>query len=191
MIAAAQVAVERVAGRSATLDPMHEAVGPGGDDDAVTVTTARRVDVAERRARLGRRHHLARASAEPLPALEDVARDLVGLHGTDPAAAYIAAAARTGLATPEQISEVLYEQRRLVRMLGMRRTMFYLPRDLMPVVQSACTDALAVRERTRLMTMLADSGIARDPKRWFARVERRVLKAIEERGEATAKIGRA
>jgi hypothetical protein len=146
----------------------------------------RRIDVAERRARLAVRHHLVPDGPAPAPDLATVARDLVGLHGTDPASAYVAAAVRTGYLTPEAISKVLYEDRSVVRMLGMRRTMFYEPVELMPMVQAACTDAIALRERKRLMGFLTDSEIATDVEAWFARVERHVLQAIEARGEATA-----
>lgn len=141
-----------------------------------------RIDGAERRARLAVRHHLASPAAD----LVTAARSQVGLHGTDPASAYVAAAVRTGFLSPEVISKVLYEDRAVVRMLGMRRTMFYVPVELMPMVQAACTDAIASRERKRLMGFLTESSIAPDVEKWFARVERHVLQAIEARGEATA-----
>ena len=88
----------------------------------------RRIGVDERRARLGLRHHLAGAARA---GVVEVARDLVGLHATDPATVYLAARARAldpGVAALEQ---ALYEQRRLVRILGMRRTMFIEPVELM------------------------------------------------------------
>ena len=50
----------------------------------------RRIDVAERRARLALRHHLAR----PATAVEPVAASLVGLHSSDPATVYPAARSR-------------------------------------------------------------------------------------------------
>ena len=47
----------------------------------------RPVGVAERRARLAARHHLApRAAAVP-----DAVADIIGLHGTDPASVYLSA----------------------------------------------------------------------------------------------------
>jgi hypothetical protein len=81
-----------------------------------------RIGVAERRARLAVRHHLSGSSRAASPV--EVAGDLVGLHGTDPATVHLAAAAR--LAKPEvaAVERALYEERTLVRVLGMRRTMF-------------------------------------------------------------------
>ena len=49
----------------------------------------RRIGVEERRARLGRRHHLA-ATDRAGSVIEAVA-DVVALHGTDPASVFLAA----------------------------------------------------------------------------------------------------
>ena len=53
--------------------------------------------------------------------------DIVGLHGTDPASVYLAARARTREVDKAAIEHALYEERSLVRMLGMRRTVFVVP----------------------------------------------------------------
>ena len=68
----------------------------------------------------------------------------------------------------------------------MRRTMFVLPLDLVPVVQAGCTDALVPGERKRFVTMVEDAGITRDGKRWLKKVETATLAAVEELREATA-----
>src|SRR5688572_18557461 len=99
-----------------------------------------RITDDERRARLARRHFLAPAArATDVTAL---AGALVGLHGSDPASVYLSAAAR--LKRPGQtvraLERALYKDRSLVRTLCMRRTMFVLPVELVPVVQAACTD---------------------------------------------------
>nr|MDQ6884532.1 winged helix DNA-binding domain-containing protein [Candidatus Dormibacteraeota bacterium] len=87
--------------------------------------------------------------------------------------------------------EALYEARTLVRILGMRRTMFVVPRELVAVIHAACTRAIAVRERDRLVQMLEEAGIARDGAGWLAQVERTTQRALAARGEATAaELGR-
>ncbi|MBV8979387.1 MAG: AlkZ family DNA glycosylase [Acidimicrobiia bacterium] len=144
----------------------------------------RRVGVEERRARLARRHHLAttaRASD-----VVDVARDLVGLHGTDPASIFVSAAVRMKKPSIAAVERALYEDRTLLRMLGMRRTLFVEPLDLVPVVQSAASHAVAVRERARLVKFLTEAEIAQDPGKWLRRVEKAAVEALRARGDATA-----
>ena len=143
----------------------------------------RRIDVAERRARLALRHHLA----APAGAVETVAAGLVGLHSSDPATVYLAARARVRGFQVADLEHALYDARSLVRVLGMRRTMFVVPPDLAAVVDAACTRALAPAERRRLVRLLSEQGIARDAAGWLADVERRTLAAITARSEATAK----
>jgi hypothetical protein len=143
----------------------------------------RRIGIEERRARLGLRHHLAGTARA---GVVEVARDLVGLHATDPATVYLAARARTldpGVAGVEQ---ALYEDRALVRILGMRRTMFVEPVELMGVVQAACTDAIAVQQRRLLVDLVGRAGLADDPAGWIEEVEKVAVRALEARGGATA-----
>ena len=56
--------------------------------------------------------------------------------------------------TVQAIERALYDERSLLRMLGMRRTMFVVPTDLAPVVQAACTEAIAVKQRELLLQFL-------------------------------------
>jgi hypothetical protein len=144
----------------------------------------RRISVEERRARLARRHHLATASR--VSDVVTVAGDLVGLHATDPASVYLAATARMKKSSIAAVEAALYDDRTLVRMLGMRRTLFVEPLELVPVVQSGASRAIAARERTRLVGFLGDAGIADDPGPWLRKVETAALKALAARGEATA-----
>src|SRR3712207_5244559 len=100
--------------------------------------------VAQRRARLAYQHRLAVGRRAPDPV--NVARGLVALHATDPATVHLAAAARLRTPSVSDVEEALYESRTLVRMLGMRRTMFVVPVEVAPVVQAACTDAIALAQ---------------------------------------------
>jgi hypothetical protein len=143
----------------------------------------RRIPDTERRARLVDRHHLAR-SAKAADVVTLASR-LVGLHATDPASVFLAAAARLTKPTIEHVERALYDDRTLVRTLCMRRTLFVLPVEVVPVVQAAVTDALMRAERKRTIRMIEENGIARDGARWLRQVEAQTLAAIEARGEAT------
>jgi Winged helix DNA-binding domain len=143
----------------------------------------RRIGVEERRARLGRRHHLAAAARG---GVVEAARDLVGLHGTDPATVYLAARARMRVPEVAAVEAALYEDRALVRMLGMRRTMWIEPVELLPVVQAACADTIAVQQRRLLVDMVGKAGLADDPAGWVEEVGTATVKALAARGGATA-----
>ena len=142
------------------------------------------MDVAERRARLGRRHHLAPSCSAASPL--DVARGLVAFHATDPATVFLSAAARLQHPAVKPIEDALYEDRVLVRMLGMRRTMFVVPADFAPVVQAACTHAIAQHLRRTYQRLLQEAGVADHVPSWLASIEDATVAALRARGEATA-----
>ena len=121
--------------------------------------------------------------------VEEAAASVVGLHSSDPATVFLSARARMEAFEPGDLEEALYLRKTLVRMLGMRRTLFVVPRDLAPVMHEACTKALIPRERTRLIRMLEEQGVARPGRgeRWLDRVEAKTLAALEHRGEAAAR----
>ncbi|MEU6904258.1 winged helix DNA-binding domain-containing protein [Streptomyces coeruleorubidus] len=142
----------------------------------------RRVSAAERRARLGVRHLLApSARAERM---EDVATALVGLHATDPSTVFLAAAARSIAPDISAMERALYEERRLERMLCMRRTMFVVPAGFAPVVEASTSRSIAARERAACAVYLRD-GVGWSPRR-YAAVEADLLAALAIRGEASA-----
>ncbi len=148
----------------------------------------RPVSAAERRARLAVRHHLATRAGPVAGTVADpvagTVTDIIGLHGTDPASVYLAAWARTG-AGQAAIEHALYGEGTLVRMLGMRRTVFVVPVDLMPVVQAACTDQIAERMRRDLTRRVEESGIAADGASWLKEVGEATVHALAARGSAT------
>jgi hypothetical protein len=158
-------------------------VRPGKHTIRAYRVPVRRIDDDGRRVRLAVRHHLtgpARADS-----VMGVAADLVALHATDPASVHLAALARMRDGSAAAVERALYDDRVLVRALGMRRTMFVLPVDLLPVVQAACTDEIAARERRRTVQFLQEAGVAADVPAWLAEVEAGTLRALTVRGEAT------
>src|SRR5438445_1939886 len=144
----------------------------------------RPVGVAERRARLAARHHLAVRPATVPDAIVSTVADIIGLHGTDPASVYLSAWARTG-ATHADVEHALYTERSLIRMLGMRRTVFVVPVDLVPVIQAACTDQIAEKMRRDLARRVEESGIATDGANWLKEAGEATVQALAARGSAT------
>ncbi len=144
----------------------------------------RSIPVEERRARLARRHHLAPDSR--VDDVVDAAGDIVGLHATDAASVYIAAAARLSTPGPALVERALYDDRTLVRMLGMRRTMFVVPTDVAPIVHAASTKTIGARERKKTVDWLDQAGIGSGGGGWLRRVEAATLAALQARGEAAA-----
>jgi hypothetical protein len=139
-----------------------------------------RIDVAQRRARLGVRHRLAvRAAASPI----EVARSVVALHGTDPATVFLALQARSSTVDVGTIEDALYGQRSLIRVLGMRRTMFVLPIEDAAVVHAACGVAVAAAQRRRYIKLLTDGGVGDGA--LLAELEDAAEQALLARGEAT------
>ncbi len=110
-------------------------------------------------------------------------RAMVALHATDPATVYLSIRARTDPpTTADAIEESLYERRELVRMLAMRRTVFVVPAESVPIVQVSTSDRVGRDQRTRLLRLLADADVAPRPEAWLADVEKSVLAALAARG---------
>ena len=148
----------------------------------------RPIDDDERRARLGRRQLLTRGGLDALDAVdsgEAAARQLVGLHATDPATVFLAARPRVPGLTVADLERSLYEDRTLLKLLAMRRTMFVVPLDLVPVLQASCTDAIAAQQHRRLVAALAKSELGAGAEAWLDGVLSATLDALEARGSAT------
>jgi hypothetical protein len=144
----------------------------------------RRIDDRERRARLARRHHLAAEVQQRDPVR--VADELAGLHATEPTSPYVGLGVRTRGLAQADIARAMFEERSLIRIIGMRRTLFLVPLELAGVLTAACGRAIAVGERKRLERMLTEAGIAKRPANWLRAVEAETLAALEAAGEATA-----
>ena len=144
----------------------------------------RYIGVGERRARLALRQQLAAGARVGSP--EEVADALVALHGSDPATVYLAIGARLtdSARTVAETERALYEDRSLVRMHGMRHTVFAFPTELTAVVHASTGLTVAARERASLLKDMAKAG-APDAS-WLKEVEESALAALARRGQATA-----
>jgi hypothetical protein len=142
----------------------------------------RRIDVEERRSRLGLRHGLAGSVSSPLEAAER----MVGLHSSDPASVFLSCWARIDGFAPDDLEAALYESKDLLRILGMRRTMWVVPTSLAPAVNSSSTITHAATQRRRTQELIETSGIADDGEEWVRRVSAATIDALESLDEATA-----
>ena len=140
------------------------------------------ISADERRARLLVRHRLdpAARSDDPL----EVARSLVCLHATDAVTVYLAIQARSDGVAPADVESALYDDRSLVRLLAMRRTLWAVPRELLPVVFAAATKAVAATQRRRLEGFVRDSGVSTRPGAWITRAGNAAVAAVAARGAA-------
>lgn len=143
---------------------------------------ALKVSVAQRRGRLVERQLLG----APVVTVGEVASAIVALHATDPVTVYLSAWARSGCAVTD-VDTALYESRTVVRMLGMRRTVFVVPAALASAVQAGCTDDVAARMRRQLVKDLAGGDVGGgDAAAWLRSVEDGVLQALAARGGGAA-----
>jgi hypothetical protein len=142
-----------------------------------------RIGVEERRARLAVRHHVAPSAR--VESVVEAARGVVCLHASDPASVYLSAWARVIEATIESVDRALYEDRELVRMLAMRRTMFVVPVEDVPLLHAAASIGVGRTERKRAEQLVAQLGVD-DTAAWLRKAESETLAALEQRGEATA-----
>ncbi len=153
-----------------------------------------KVSVAQRRGRLVARQLFGpggaagvggadRADAgDGVTGVAGVAEALVALHATDPVTVYLSAWARSGCSVRD-VDAALYDGRSLVRMLGMRRTVFVVPAGVAGAVQAGCTDDVAARLRRALEKDLAKGGVGDgDAGGWLREVEAGVLRVLAARG---------
>jgi hypothetical protein len=144
----------------------------------------RTVTVAERRARLARRHMLSPAHrAGDVLACTD---GLVCLHATEVATTYLSLWARVGGVAVADIDKGLYADRTLVKHLCMRRTLFVFRRELFGVVQAAASDRVAAAEWQRLARAVEQAGLHADGTTWLEAAAEAALAGLDALGEASA-----
>jgi hypothetical protein len=152
------------------------------------MTSAPRIDTAQRRDRLAERHRLNHARRT-----DDVGRivdDLFALHSSDPVSVYLSAAARMRAPALHLIDDALYERRTLVRHHAMRRTLWVFGRDGVRIAHHGATTDVARVQRRRFLQQLAGASID-DPERWLAGAADALVAELVAAGPLTAReLGR-
>lgn len=133
----------------------------------------------ERRARIGVRHGLSSKVRDALEAT----RAMTALHSSDPSTVYLSAWARVRGFAPEDLEGLLYEDRALVRFYGMRRTLWVMEDEMVPIVHHSSTKAIGHRERARTVKLLEEGGITDDGEAWLSSRVPLTLEAIRVGGQ--------
>lgn len=139
----------------------------------------RKVDMRERRSRMGIRHRLADPVDDPSAAT----RAMLALHSSDPVTVYLANWARVRDFEVADLEKALYSDRSLVRMYGMRRTLWVVERDTVPLIHNSTTRRLGQRERKRTAKLLERAGVTEDGIAWLDEVAPQVLRRVGAHGE--------
>jgi hypothetical protein len=142
-----------------------------------------KIDAAERRARLARRHCLA--LGHKAGDVFEAAESMVCLHATDPGTVYMSAWARIDEMERAEMDRALYEERTLVKHLAMRRTLFVFPRATLASAQAGASNRVADAERRRLARDVEKAGLWEDGERWLRQAWEAVLAALADGREAT------
>ncbi len=140
----------------------------------------REVTDAQRRARLATRHALS----PRVGSVAEAVKQMTCLHATEPASVYLSAFARVD-ASRADIDRALYEERSVVKQLGMRRTLFAFPRDLLPAVWGSASARVLEQLRTRLAKEVESNGLAEDGAAWLEGMFDEVLRSLHADGPAT------
>lgn len=144
----------------------------------------RRIDVAERRARLAVRHrHVAAARTDDVVAITD---GMVALHSSDPVSVYLSAAARMVRPDLAALGSALYDDRTLLRHHAMRRTLWVFGHGAARAAHHAATTTIAKVQLRQLVAMLEAGGID-DAAAWYADAAGQVEDLLPSTGPLTAR----
>ncbi len=153
------------------------------------------MDLQERRSRVVRRHRLDGSAGS----VAEAASAVLALHATDPATVYLSALVRAPSLTLADVEREMYDESAVVRIMGMRRTLFAVPPVSVPVVQAAAAAGVARTMRRTLVkqltTLPTDPPLPDDPvdvEAWIDETIARTSAAARRLGQASgAQLGAA
>ncbi len=142
------------------------------------------VDDAHRRRLLVDRHLLG-ADGRESRTIDEVVGALALVHSTDPATPHLTIAARSD-ASAAEIDAWCYDERAMLRHTTIRRTVFVLPLDVVPLAHGAVNEGLVATLRKNLVGWIAASPDTEEPAdRFLDDVERAVVSTLAEQGAMT------
>lgn len=114
--------------------------------------------------------------------MEEATAATVVLHATDPATVHLSALARMAEPSLAAVDRALHDDRSVVRVLAMRRTLFVVPVPYLATVELSSALTVAANERRRLAGYLAEAGLA-DPAAWLAGAAAEIVEALAGAGD--------
>ena len=134
--------------------------------------------------RVVERHHHGRTASTP----EEVVRSVAALHSTDPATPYISSRARVPGLDIENLESALYEDRSLIRMHSIRRTLFLFDIEDAVWFHAGATREIAVKERARFEMSLTASMPEHEVAPFVERLTGEVRQVLSGRTLSTSEI---
>ncbi|MFS3127900.1 winged helix DNA-binding domain-containing protein [Nocardioides sp. Bht2] len=143
------------------------------------------IDDQERRARLALRHALTPSGRAA--SVEEATRAVAVLHATDSSTIYLALWARVTGLKPADVDHALYEERSVVRQMAMRRTIFGVPRELLPAAVGSAGQRIAEQQRRAIARDVEKAQISADGIAWVAAAEAAVARRLADGGAFTTR----
>ncbi|MGF0313108.1 winged helix DNA-binding domain-containing protein [Rhodococcus sp. IEGM1428] len=135
-----------------------------------------------------RRHRLVAQHFSRASTADDVVSSLLALHATDPATVYLSVLARARSLGLSDVRDAMYERRSLVRLMAMRRTMFVVAHDDVPMIHAGASLGVARTMRARLVkqvSTLPTEPVIDNVESWLAATEEETGAALHSMGTAT------
>ena len=116
-----------------------------------------------------------------------VVEDVCALHATAALTPYLSLWSRVKEFSHQQLDAELYERRRLVRILSMRRTLFIVPSEKLPVFFQATKKQVQRRFPRQANRLLVQAGLCQEGEEaeTLERLHRRITEVLADRGPST------
>jgi len=128
-----------------------------------------------------RKQHLTDSKIDDIV---QIVRDINGLHATDPATPYLSLLARTNTFAKTRLDEELYVKRNLGKIRCMRKTVFALSKEMIPIAYSA----------TKKMAQIASEKYSQYlgvTQKQYEETSKSVLKMLKGKGMTTKEVKKA